>query len=237
MTEQLFQSSMDDVVANRALPPEMLRDLRVIAGLSDEKCRQLGGALCSLEGLATSDAIKDAVKACLSEEDEDEGKIESVVNALSSLKPQVIPRLMESIKAWALARKSRQEIFSDSVLERLGENLQVLISDYHAVVLMQKADQLLRDVGNEFQSVKFVCDLRPVFDEQRANVEGFVLLANMRLIYISQDGQRHVCEIAFTEEELQQLRNDVDKAQSKLEVLKEVRSTLTVNSCNKETGE
>jgi hypothetical protein len=235
MTEQLFQISIEDVIVNRVLPAEMLQDLHVIAGLSEEECRQIGGALRSLEGLATGDAIKNAVEACLSEDDE--GKTESVVNALSSLKPQAIPRLMESIKAWASAKKPRQEVFSDSVLERLGENLHVLISDYHAVALMQKAEQLLRDVGNEFQGVKFVCDLRPVFDEQRANVEGFVLLANMRLIYVSQDGHRHVCEIAFTEEELQQLRNDVDKAQSKLEVLKEVRSTLTVNSCNKETGE
>ncbi len=234
MTEQLFQSSMDDVVANRALSPDMLRDLHVIAGLNAETCRQIGDVLRPLEGLATSDAIKDAVQACLSEEDE--GKIDSVVNALSRLKPQTIPRLMASIKAWASARKPRQQIFSDSVLERLEENLHVLISDYQAVTLMQKAEQLLRDVGNEFQGVKFVCDLRPVFDEQRANVEGFVLLANMRLIYVGQDGQRRVCEIAFTEEELKQLRKDVDKAQSKLDVLKEVRSTLTVKSCNKETG-
>ena len=69
-----------------------------------------------------------------------------------------------------------------------------------------------------------------MFDEPRENVEAFVLIANMRLIYMSQDSEKHTCEIALTEDELKHLRDKADEALNKMRVLNDVRSTLIVNS-------
>jgi hypothetical protein len=46
------------------------------------------------------------------------------------------------------------------------------------------------------------------------------MLANLRLGYESQDGRERVCEMSLTEEQLLEIRKEIDRALSKLEKLK-----------------
>lgn len=226
MKELLFQSSIEEVLSKRAIPAELLQDLHRIANLSATACTNVANAISAVEGLITSDAVLIVIGESIGKADS--STVESVYRALIGLRPDGVQKLIASVNEWAAGNASRSAVFSKALLEKLARNLAILVVDNHAVWLMQKADQLLRDVGNEIQSVKFVCDLRPVFDRKKENVDAFVLVANLRLVYLSQDGNRQSCEIALTEDELNMLHEKTEEACKKIKVLNDVRSTLTV---------
>jgi len=234
MSELLFQSSIDEIISQRAIPPEMLRDLHNIAGLSEATCVRIAGAVHALEGLTTSDAVEATVRDAIGD---DSPAASSVCSALTKLRDDGVERLVASVTEWVNANNARKEVFSDRTLEQLSRNLRVLITDNRAVRLLQKADKLLRDVGNEIHDIKFVCDLRPVFDSKKEKVDAFVLVANFRLIYMSQDGQRQSCEIALTEDELETLHKKTVEAKEKMKVLNTVRSTVSITLPGNEGAE
>ena len=223
MSNQPFAISVDDL---GLLPPAMLRDFRSIASLTPESVASVGRALSGLPPSSSSDVIEKTIRQCLTAHGKEEAA-GSVLRALMNVDADSISHLIGALRQWASVDEKRREAFSDEVVHQLQGNLELLIAANPAVRIMQKAERLLRDVGNELQSVKFVCDLRPVFDDAREHVEAFVTIANMRLLYVSQDGERRACEMALTEGELVHLKEHVDGTLAKLRVLGEVRPTLT----------
>ncbi|HVA46794.1 MAG TPA: hypothetical protein VNH11_10555 [Pirellulales bacterium] len=53
-----------DEVSGRALPPEMVGDLRVVAGLDEELVEQLAHSLKAERGILTEDRVGDLVQHC-----------------------------------------------------------------------------------------------------------------------------------------------------------------------------
>ncbi|MCY2981007.1 MAG: hypothetical protein NTU79_20275 [Planctomycetota bacterium] len=224
MTDERLQSTTDDILTGRAIPPQMLQDFLEIAKIDRELCGTIAAAIGALPGLVDSELIEDTVR--LAGADIDNDAVDSVVRAVLSVKRAKLDKFLESVHEWVRGRVDRASIFTPDILSRLRSNMEVLIQDCTPIALMQKAEQLLRDVGNEIDSVKFVCDLRPVFNDPRKNVEAFILVTTMRLIYQEQHGEKKSCEIAFSEDELKDLGDDVTKAIEKLGVLNKLRSNL-----------
>ena len=102
--------------------------------------------------------------------------------------------------------------------------------DFPAIEMMQKANKLVKDTSGELQDLKYICDLRPVYNDERTDVDAFVLVANLRMIYLEQNNERSVCEIALTEEELLMVKEETEKALAKMKVLKQVGASLDSKS-------
>lgn len=216
MNEELFQKCVeediaDGVVEGRLFPPEMLRDLHAISDLGEETCQLVSETLKTYKKLDIEGTLADALQ--------DVNLASCITNILSNIDQNEIDLVLTTLKAWTSESTSRRQLFNIERMDRLSRNLELLVTDYQSVALMNKADQLLRDVGNEFQDVKFVCDLRPVFNQEKTGVEAFIQLANLRLRYLSQDGAKHSCEIALTRWELELLIEHAQLAISKLETL------------------
>lgn len=225
MNDESLEILPEDVMTGRAIPPEMIRDLRVVAQLDARTVGRIAEHLARLQGFAVTESVKEGVQSCLQVPNGD--LADNIVRALLNLKPSDVARIVKTVDRWRKSTEGRGEVFTDEMFASLQRNLQVLVADYASVKLIRKANRLLRDVGNEFKSVAFFCDMRPVFDEPREKVEGFVTLANMRLIYTSQVGDRHACEIALTEEELKKLIENSQKALAKLQILKTTSDQLS----------
>jgi len=225
MGDESLEMRPEDVLARRALPPEMVRDLLEIARLDSRTVKRIGEYLLALQGLTEAESIKEGVKNCLRDSDDD--LAESIVATLLNLKPTDVARTVATVDRWRQSTEQRRELFTDELFASLDRNLQAIVADYLSVELVQKADLLLRAVGNEFMDIAYFCDMRPVFDRPRKKVEGFVTLANLRLKYVSQDGIDHACEVALTEEELRELIKTSEEALAKLEVLKVTSASLS----------
>lgn len=223
MTDERFQSTPEDVFAGRAVPPEMLQDFLLIAQLDKGVCNLIAQSLQTMSGIPDVGRIESAVR----EAGVPDTDVAGIARALRGVNQSKLQKYLEAVDGWIAGRSERAKLFTPDVIQSLSENLSILV-DKHPIELMQKAEQLLRDVGNEIEDVKFVCDLRPVFDDARENVEAYVSIATMRLIYQQQDGNRKVCEIALTEDELKTLGELTEVAIKKMEVLNKLRPTLVV---------
>jgi hypothetical protein len=228
-----LQPSFEDLLAGRGVPPEMLRDLYAISRLDTSKIPSIVTSIRQLDGLGSHDTFEQAIKVLIGDtEDKDVAK--SVRRAINSLTPSAIPDVMESLEKWVSAKSERKEFFTDESLAQLRANLTGLISNNDYGKLIRKAERLLRDVGNEFRGMKFVCDLRPIFDDKREKVDAFVVLANLRVHYVNQCGDQQSFELALTEDELVQMGKDVENALKKVDVLKSIRKNVIASGSSSE---
>lgn len=218
MTDEWQEVRPEDVIAGNAVRPEALRDLHIIANLDPPTIGRLSVQLSTIQGYPSKESVTERLQACLP--DANSETAESIVQTLLSIDKDEIGKILTAVDRWRRTTPARGQFFTDALYSSLERNLPILRSDAACLDLIRKAHRLLRDVGNEFYDVAYFCDLRPVFDDARQKVEGFVTLINMRMLYTSQDGERHVCELALTEDELRQLSEESVKALAKLEVLK-----------------
>ena len=226
MSEDAFAVRSEDIVHRHAIPAAMIRDLLAVASLDETSVLKLRQSLSELRGIEGREQLESRLAECVRDSLSAGPEItESIVRVLMNLEPQGVSRLCDMLKQWRAQPPERLQIFGDDTLSRLRAYLDHLIVDMPSVQLMRKANLLLRQVGNEFESIDFFCDLRPVFDDDRKQVEGFVNLTNMRLMYVTQNGDRKACEIALTEDELRQIVRRGEQAISKLDVLKSVSCT------------
>lgn len=225
MSDESLEILPEDVMTGRAIPPEMIHDLREIAQLDARTVGRIAEHLSQLQGFAVKQTVKEGVQSCLQSSNAD--LADSIVRTLLNLKPSDVARILKTVDRWRKSTEERKSLLPDDFFANLERNVQVLVADYPSVALIRKANRLLREVGNEFKNIAFFCDMRPVFDEPREKVEGFVMLANMRLVYISQNGDRHACEVALTEDELKELVKNGQKALAKLEVLRTTSTLIT----------
>ncbi len=201
------------------IPPEMIRDLLVFARLDARTSARISEVLSTLVGFQSQASATHAVQGCLPDSSAESAV--SIVRTLLNVKPNKIARFVSIVDQWRKTAEDEQGAeFTDEVVANLDRNLRAIIASYPCLGVIRKAAQLLRAVGNEFESIRYVCDLRPVFDNLRKQVDGFLMLANMRLMYVSQDGEHHAFEVALTEDELNRLIKTSEEARAKLEVLK-----------------
>ena len=208
--DDLLEVSMEDIFSGIAIRPDMLKDLFAVSQIEHDKANAIAEQLKSLTGLNEADSIRDSIKSQLEESEKDSAT--AVWRALVNLDSDEVTTLLKTLGRWVAKDDARKEVFTENAITNLKRNLDVLIADFPAIEMMQKANSLVRDTSGELKDLKFVCDLRPVFNDERTNVDAFVLVANMRMIYLEQNSDKSVCEIALTEEELLSLKEKTDKA-------------------------
>ncbi len=199
------------------LPPEMVDDLRTVAKLNDSDLKRLCDGITHVQGVLTNDQLEELTKQIF----EDDAVTEAVTRTIRNIPPEIKRDILAIVDRWRHVTPKRLERFPDRDFESLQRNLELLVQDYPGVALMRKAERLVRDTGNEFNDVLFICDLRPIFNEEHSRVEGFLAIVNLRLRYLSQNGDTDVFELALTEDELETLIEKAQKAIHKLSVLRD----------------
>lgn len=217
MPDEFMVVSPEELAAGRVLPPEMVRDLLAVAAVEKAAVDGLTQALRQETGVLTAERLDNLTKQFF----DDAATAESVARTLQNFPPEHKQKFLELFDRWRQVDEQRRKLLPDVKFAALQRNLDSLVQDYPGLALMRKAQRLLRDTGNEILDSIFICDLRPVFDKPQKRVEGFVALANLRLRYLRQSGQRDVFEITLTEDELSMLVEQGQKALNKLKVLKE----------------
>lgn len=83
-----------------------------------------------------------------------------------------------------------------------------------------KALSHMRRTGAPLDGIKIMCDLRPVFDDEREHVQGMVPLVTVRLDVTDMNGLPAAYETTLTEAQLAELAHETQQAQKKLQVLR-----------------
>ena len=223
MTDANFEIGPDDIMSGPMVPPSILEGLHLVASLDLEVVKKISQVIGDLDGLSNRQLVEESIAKVLP--DEQQNTTVEIYKIITALNEEEIPKVVRIVKSWAARKESRKELFPESLISKLEPNLRELIGGA-TIDLIKKADRLIRDTSNELDSFKFICDLRPVFDDSREEIDALVLLANLRIRYLGQNGEKGAFEIALTEDELTQLKEEVESAIGKMNVMKKLSTNL-----------
>ncbi len=201
--------SIDTVVTDSTA----LKDLKAVSTLTDEETNTLRDRLAQVKGFLDPKALAAEVRRTIKVE----GTARSVQTALQNLEPKDTTRLVES-----LAEQGKQDEdfpLNEAELARLGEILPKLIQAYPALARFEKAERLAKLTGQELESIELICDLRPIFDEDRKQIEGMMPYTRLHIVATGADGLPKSFEAELTHRQVNDLREKAAKANSKLDVL------------------
>ncbi len=197
-----------------AADAQMMADLKAVSTLTDDDTNTLRERLSQVKGFLAPKTLGAEVRRTI----KTEGTARSVPTLLQNLEPKDTKRLVES-----LAERRKQEkdlLLSEAELVRLGEILPNLVQPYPALARFEKAERLANLTGQELESIELVCDLRPIFDEDRKQIEGMMPYTRLHIVATGVDGLPKSFEAELTHRQVNDLREKAAKANSKLNVLR-----------------
>ncbi|MCK4786600.1 MAG: hypothetical protein KAV87_22765 [Desulfobacteraceae bacterium] len=193
---------------------ELLEDLKGISGLSDKKLKELCEHLNKIQGFLTPKAFLEAIRKVITES--------SVAEAIRRIIINIGPSQVEWMVT-SLEEKSKEKDFpfDQAQFDRLKQILKNIIQPYPSLARFQKAERLAKITGQQLETVELICDIRPVFDENRKNVEGMMPYTRLHIVATGEDGLPNAFEVELTHQEVTNLAEKAEKAKSKLEALRQ----------------
>jgi len=206
-----FRGFPSDILGAR-VNERMLADLKSIAELDDDHISTLRRRLSEAKGFLDPKSLQALVREVV----QDDRKSASVQRALRSLSPTDVEALLRN-----LADRPQEEDspLSQNDLARLQDVLPQLIQAYPALVRFEKAERLATVTGQRLESLELICDLRPIFDDNRRRLEGMIPYTRLRVVATGADGLPDSFEAELTRQQVHDLAEKASKAKVKLDVL------------------
>jgi len=171
-----------------------------------------------------------SIKDVVSEFVGDPHKREAIENLVSGLVPKAVEQVLNMVGQSRDSDKRAKALMTDERFETLKTNLPLLVRQSPALARTQKAGALQTVTGNELMGVMFVCDARPVYNKSRDDIDGYVPLATMKIIYQRQNADTEEIEFVMTPEEIDLLIQRAEQARDKIKVLNAKMSALLPNA-------
>lgn len=158
----------------------------------------------------------------------------AIARIIANLDVESVPVVIEMVQAWRETVED-ESLLSDDKYELLKQNLELLVQQSTEGVLRrtQKAAALMTATGNEVTGLSFVCDVRPVYNDARSEIEGYVPLTTMRIFFDRPNEESDAIEFVLTPEEVDAVIERATQARSKLKVMQTTFSKWIANG----TGE
>ncbi len=206
-------------IASRLVKEDKFRaDMLAIEGMADEQFRELSSSLASFPSFLDKAAVENIVGKCVeaarvAEIAELVYRLNDVLRGSSDAPDDAVRLLVQELSAHG-------NEFPEPVLTRLSQRLTALVVVPRGFTLQQKAELLAEATGAELVNLNIICDVRPVFDNERTKIEGVIAVTTLRLELNQPDGTVLPVECRLTEPQLERLGKAVDRAQNKLSVIK-----------------
>jgi hypothetical protein len=116
-------------------------------------------------------------------------------------------------------RAQEESGLSAEEIDRFERNLASLVADQPGFRKQRKANRLSKAIGNPLSDVQVICDLRPIFSQDRTEVEGMLLVTTLKVVATGTDGLPVSFEARLTEKQTAELAEKAKTAKEKLAVL------------------
>lgn len=195
----------------------MVDDLLVVANLEEDQVSRLASSLRQADGFLGPERLRGAIKEVLARE----AQVEPIFRVLQNITEANLPELLRGLDEWRRAEENRTRL-SEIEFERLEECLPRLLQSYPALERYRKACRLEEITGQSLEEVELICDLRPIFDSERRQVEGLIPYTTLKVVVTGADGLPVSLEAVLSARQVTGLVEKAKKAQQKLKVLREL---------------
>ncbi|MBI2424965.1 MAG: hypothetical protein HYV27_19215 [Candidatus Hydrogenedentes bacterium] len=193
---------------------QMKEDLKSVAALPRNQITGLRETLTSAAGFLDPNTLLQLIQTIIC----DINISESVQRTLRALAYSDVDRFLEMLDT----ETPEVERFLDvESLASLKANLKELIQPYPGLKRFRKAEVLATITGNSLESLELVCDLRPIFDENRENLEGLMPYTRLHIVTTGVDGLPVSFEAELTHKQVVELAEKSEKTKKKLLVLRD----------------
>ena len=215
MSDRVILVSVDEMMSAQFVPTELIADLLSVSQVSDSELRSLRQALESTRVLTEEQILDQLVADHVRNKDFSTG----VASALKNLRPDTMKRFISRVANWREATSENSMKFPENLFALLPAKLELLITEYSALSQLRKAVRLRTILGNVLLAADFVCDARPVFNTEQNRIDSMLAMTTLRLEIESQSGDKKCVEVMLSEQDLGELIEKGQKAQSKIEVI------------------
>lgn len=197
---------------------QFFRDLLILASIP---CDVIADFATRLEAQRAFFPFKEVLLEHIPKEAAD-----SVGRIVINLEPDSLPMVEEMVDR--LVDDTDPQLLDADSVSTVKQNLSRLTQpSIRAVVRrLKKASDLTTATGNDLTGLTFICDARPVYNDDRTDIDGFVPLATMKLFYDDQNGEQEVIEITMTADDLDSFLDRANKAREKLNVMRKKFSSF-----------
>lgn len=208
----LYMRGFPEGMSLESLPEGLVDDLEAMAELSDEKAGELYKHLAKAKGFLYPKALSEAIQKVV----KDSNVAGAVSRVILNIGPPQVELLITSLEEKS---KEKDFPFDQAKLEHLKQILKQLIQPYPSIDRFRKAERLARITGQQLETIELICDLRPIFDETRKNVEGMMPYTRLHIVATGEDGLPNAFEVELTHQQVVDLTEKAGKAKDKLETL------------------
>ena len=137
-----------------------------------------------------------------------------------------IPRIIDRLKGHQSTDAEAKPVFTAAALEVIRVRIQEIASSWGCLDRQKKAETVAKATGQRLQSLQLVCDFRPIFDSERTEIEGFLPVTTMHIVFEGTDGLPNGLDVILSEKDVERLAEHAEFAKSKLAALKSAANRL-----------
>ncbi|HWG47719.1 MAG TPA: hypothetical protein VN688_33450 [Gemmataceae bacterium] len=141
-----------------------------------------------------------------------------------------LDKILERLDQKQRSAEGQEQSLSPAAFARLRHIFHLLGRSCPGRDRQAKAERLAEGVGLRAEAIDLICDVRPVFDDERSKVEGFIPLTTLRVVASGVDKIPLSFEVVLAARDVQELLAKAEAAVKKLNVLGELaeRNSLPV---------
>jgi len=193
---------------------QLLRDLLALSAMPNETMVLLAS---ELQGEKSFVSLQALLNKYISNREANE----AIARLITNLDVDAIPLATQWVQTWRESFDEDKKPLSDEDFELFTRNLSTLLQPSTIAVIRrtQKAASLLLATGNQITGLAFICDVRPVYNEDKSDIEGFVPLTTMKLYFDRPNAEKEAVEVVLTADQLDEVFERVAGAREKLSIM------------------
>jgi hypothetical protein len=201
------------------IPERGRRDIETLLSLSAPALQVISENLASHATLKTDEPSYQLIAR-----EADIAQVEAVaaLNAIMNLPIQrqryklSHEQILDDLKAIC---PEKVKALDDESKEALSSLLSVSETDEGYVV--EKAEELKYGFAPHIVSIRSICDARPVFNKDRTEIAGMLLIASLGITTHDENHEDQTLILQMTKKDLQKLRESIGEAERKLGIMEE----------------
>lgn len=228
------------VAESYAKDEDFLADAKVVLALEDSVCAALGDALTAETSFLDRETLRGVVKRVLGPEVLDAQTVADFIwllhRALRHESDETVERSVALLRE-AIAEHSNK--LTKQQKKQLADRIEKLVAAPSGLARQYKAEQLAEATGTELEDLQVICDVRPVFNEERSEIEGAIPISTLTLDVTKPDGSPSRIEVRLTEAQVADLFEKAHYAQTKLSAIKRMleKNSIALPSTSATTDE